>query len=390
MSEKTSPAEEPDAVGLLAIASALPERVLNNDYWRRRHPDMVEQAEQRIWMWQRPVDWDEGSRAFNLEMAPYLRDPFRGGRLRHVLAPDEKIRTFELEAARSALDAAGLAIEDVDLLISSSLLSDQPGIGNAAFLAQELGHRGAAWNLESACASTVVALETATALIRAGQFRRALILTSCAYSRATNEDDPIAWSVGDGATAWLLGPVAAGFGVLGCHQVHTGDTLDAVSYQVDFDDAGQPRLRMRTGRGAAQILRDTSERYLRACVDGALSRAGVELGAIDHFVFNTPLAWYGRFCARVLGIDPARALSVYPLFSNVGPCLPGLTLHHAAAWQSYRPGDLILIYSVGSVSSCAATVMRWGDVALAPLPTAATLATLQAHETIAEATFAVA
>jgi hypothetical protein len=39
-----------------------------------------------------------------------------------------------------------------------------------------------------------------------------------------------------------------------------------------------------------------------------------------------------------------------------------------------------LVYSVGSVSSCAATVMRWGDVALAPLPTAATAGTLQALE----------
>jgi 3-oxoacyl-[acyl-carrier-protein] synthase-3 len=369
-----------EGVGLLAVASSFPRTLLGNEYWRDRHPEMVAQAEQKIWMWKRPADFTEGSRNFNLAMEPYLRDPFRGARQRRVLAPGEKVLGLEADAARQALAAAKLDVLDVDLLIASSLLPDQPGIGSAAFLARELGLRGAAWNLESACSSTVLALETAAALVRAGQYRRVLVVTSCAYSRATCEDDPIAWGIGDAATAWLVGAVPAGQGLLGGYSVHSADTNDAVAYHVELDDLGQGRLRMRTGRAAAQLLRDTSERYLHECVFGALQRAGLELWEIDHWVFNTPLAWYSSFCARSLGIDPAKALSVYPLYGNVGPCLPGVTLHHAATWRQYRPGDLVLLYSVGSVSSCAATIVRWGDVALAPLPGGASLELLERLE----------
>lgn len=357
-----------DAVGLLAVASALPKRLLDNDHWRRHHPDLVAQAEQKIWMWKRPTDFSEGSTLFNLEMEPYLRDPFRGTRQRRVLAAGDRILDLEVAAAREALEVAGVDASEVDLLISSALLSDQPGIGSAAFLAQALGLQGAAFNLESACASTVIGIETAAGLVRAGQYRKVLVVTSCAYSRATREDDPIAWGVGDAATAVLVGHVEDGIGLLGTFSVNSAETNPAVSYQVELDDLGKPYLRMRTGRAAAQLLRDTSEQFLHECVAGALVQSGVELGEIDHFVFNTPLAWYARFCARSLQVDPARTLSVYPLYANVGPCLPGLTLHHAASWRGYRRGDLVLVYSVGSVSSCAAAVIRWGDVRLGRLP----------------------
>lgn len=369
-----------EAVGLLSVASALPKRLLENDHWRRHHPDLVAQAEQKIWMWKRPTDFTEGSTLFNLEMEPYLRDPFRGTRQRRVLADGEKVLGLEAAAAREALAAAEVDVSEVELLISSALLSDQPGIGSAAFLAQELGLSGAAFNLESACASTLIGIETAAGLVRAGAYRKVLVVTSCAYSRATRDDDPIAWGVGDAATAVLIGHVEEGHGLLGTFSVNSAETNPAVSYQVELDELGKPYLRMRTGRAAAQLLRDTSEPFLHQCVAGALVQSGVELGEIDHFVFNTPLAWYASFCAKSLQVDPARTLSVYPLYANVGPCLPGLTLHHAAAWRNFKKGDLVLIYSVGSVSSCAAAVIRWGEVALGSLPEGASLELLEELE----------
>jgi 3-oxoacyl-[acyl-carrier-protein] synthase-3 len=43
-------------------------------------------------------------------------------------------------------------------------------------------------------------------------------------------------------------------------------------------------------------------------------------------------------------------------------------LHHAASHGLVRPDDLVLVSSVGSVSTAGAVVMRWGDVGLGPLP----------------------
>ncbi|MEE8525663.1 MAG: 3-oxoacyl-[acyl-carrier-protein] synthase III C-terminal domain-containing protein [Thermoanaerobaculia bacterium] len=368
------------SIGLESVAVSTPERVLTNDHWRSRYPQQVREAENRLWMWKKPMEWTEGSEAFNREMARYVGDPFRGARERRYLPAGDTALSLESAAARQALDAAGLGPGDVDLLICSSFLPDAAGVGGAAFLARELGLRGAAWNLESACSSSLIALQTACSLIAAGQHRRVLVVTSCTYSRAIDEDDPISWGVGDAATAMVVGAVEEGTGVLGSHQVHSGDTCDTVAYHLEVDGDGKPRMRLRTASNTAQVLRGTSERYLKECCYGAAKKAGVDLADVDHFVFNTPLAWYARFCSRALGVDGERTLSVYSLYANAGPALMGLNLLHAAHWREFSPGDLVLLYTVGSVSSCGAAVMRWSDVKLGSLPAGASLAKLEAYE----------
>ena len=358
--------------GLQSLAIAFPDRKLDNGHWRKLHPELVAQAEQKIWMWKRPTNWDEGSRLFNEEMEPFLQDPFRGSRERRVLSPGATALDLEADAARQCLDATGVAAEDVDLLICSSFLPDSHGIGGATPLARELGLEGAAWNLESACSSALIAFQTASSLVATRQHRRVLVVTSCTYSRATREDDPIAWGIGDAATAMLVGE-CENAGILGFHTVHSADTNDAVAYHLEAGDDGKPWLRMRTGRHAAKLLRETSERFLLECAHGAADRAGMDLADVDHFIFNTPLAWYGAFCARVLGVPSEKTLSTYPLYANVGPCLMGTNLLHAAHWHNIQPGQTVLLYTVGSVSSCAAAIVRWGDVALGELPTDASL-----------------
>lgn len=368
------------SVGLRSVGVCVPDRVLTNDHWRRNHPDTVAEAESRIWMWKKPVDWSEGSEAFNREMAPYLHDPFRGARQRRFVAPGTTALELETAAARDALDAAGLEPGDVDMLICTSFLPDEAGIGGATFLARELGLECGAWNLESACSSTLIAFQTACSLVTSGQCRNVLVATSCCYSRVTEKDDPISWGVGDAASALVVGPVADGVGFLGGHTVHSAATCGAVAYHLEPGADGRPRFRLRTGQNAAQLLRENSERYLLECCHGALDRAGVEIGEIDRLVVNTPLAWYAAFCARALGVDRGRTLSVYPLYANVGPALLGLNLLHAAHWKEFAADDLVLLYTVGSVSSCSAAVVRWGDVALGPLPRGVTYETLQALE----------
>jgi 3-oxoacyl-[acyl-carrier-protein] synthase-3 len=368
------------SIGLKSVGVSVPDRVLTNDHWRRHHPQLVSEAEERIWMWKKPTQWTEGSEAFNREMAPYVKDPFRGAMERRFLKPGESSLTLEVKAATDAIEAAGLEPEDVDLLICTSFLPDSTGIGGATFLARELGLRGGAWNLESACSSGLIAFRTACSLVASGQHENVLVVTSCTYSRVTVEDDPISWGIGDAATAMVVGEVEEGAGLLGSHTVHSADTCGAVAYHLELGEDGEPYFRLRTGKTAAKLLRSTSERYLKECTDRALEEAGVELADVDHFVFNTPLAWYSKFCARALGVDVGRTLSVYPLYANVGPALLGLNLLHAAHWRKFVPGELVLMYTVGSVSSCCATVVRWGEVGLGPLPRGVTLHRLQELE----------
>lgn len=351
--------------GIKTLAIHVPEDDRTNDHYRSRCGDVVRALEEKANAFAAAGEGPPPSDAFTKTMLPYLGDPFRGTVRRRILAPGKKALDLEVAAARDALRGAAMSPNDVELLITSSFLPDQVGIGNAVYLARELGMHGAAWNLETACSSSIVGFETAAALVRSGQYANVLVVASCTYSRVLDEQNPLAWQVGDGAGAFVVGRVPVNEGFLGKKVLHTGSTCGAFFYELALDD-GAPVVRMGADREGQKLLRDASEVCLRDCTDGALRDAGLRLEDIDWFVFNTPMAWFVDFAVAVLEFDRARTLDTYPFVANAGPALMPINLFLAASSGKIRPGDRVLLYSMGGVSSAAAVVMRWGDVALGP------------------------
>ena len=359
-------------VGIRALALAFPDVVRTNDHFRQGHPQVVAEAEQkslnRVWS---PHKTTEGERDFfTEEMAPFLGDVFRGTEERRVLGPGQSSFDLELRAARDVLAAAHLQPGDVDLMLCTAFFPRTLGVGDAAYLSRALELRGASWNFESACSGALVGLQTASGLVRAGEYRNALVVVSCNYSQVVSDGDSLGWTCGDGAAAFLVGPTDAGTGTLGFKVTHTGQSCGSMYLEISAEPGEVPRTLMKATPEAGKLIKRVSETSLRASCQGACEAAGVRLEDIDFFIFNTPVAWYASFCARLLGVSPERTINTYPLYANTGPVLMPTNLYHAAQAGMIKPGDLVLAYTIGSVASVGAVVMRWGDVALGPSPVA--------------------
>jgi 3-oxoacyl-[acyl-carrier-protein] synthase-3 len=355
-------------VGIRSLALSLPSIRRTNDYYREKYPDLVAQAEQKSLAKLFSLTGSTPSNEFDLEMVPYLKDPFRGTVERWVLGPGESSLTLEERAAREALDAAKLSPDDVDLMLVASVWSEKIGLGDAAFLARKLGLQGAAWNLDATCGSTPIALQTACALIRAGEYRNVLVVISCTYSRYFDEDDTMSWFMSDGAGAIVVSSLETNQGILGTKTVHAGALCDVVFPKLTLDAQGNPQVRMKLCKEANKVTRETAVGFLRTCCEGAIAAAGVTFEQIDFFVFNTATAWFASFCTRVLGIEPERTINLYPQYANIGPLLTVANLYHAAQLGKIRENDLVLIYGFGAAGAASASVMRWGNVALASAP----------------------
>ncbi len=357
-------------VGLRSLAVAFPELVRTNELLRRRFPEVVEQAEQRrlAEVWSEASLGERAQAEYDEPFRKFLDDPFRGTVARRVLEPGARALDLEIDGATRAIAAAGLGVGDVDLILMCSFQPDQPGIGNAAFLAKALGTRCPAWNLEAACTSATVGFQTAASLVRGGEARHVLVVVSSTYSRTYELDDTFGWFLGDGCIAFIVGEEREGRGYLGSHMINTSDTCGTFWYRMVHDEARGSWLKIENDERAGGVLRDTAAPNLVSCVEGAAKAAGVAVSDIDFFAFNTPTAWYSQFCTRTLGIDESRTIDNYPRYANIGPCLWATNLHHAAAQGRVAPDDLVLVYSVGSVSMAGAVVMRWGDVGVGPMP----------------------
>jgi 3-oxoacyl-[acyl-carrier-protein] synthase III len=353
-------------VSIRSLAINFPQTIRTNDYWLEKFPDLFAKTRQREVRRTPATDLipiPSGIDLWLQEVTPFLADPFRGSVQRRVVAGDESSLMLEAQAARSALAAANLTAADVDLAIVCSLFPSDVGPGLATYLAQQLGLSCPAWNLESTCASALIALQTAQAFVRSGTYRQILIVVSHIGSQAVDDADTLSWSMGDGAAAMVIGADRSNRGILSMQIVPTIATCGAYTHELTIDADGNSRIQTGTGENVSSLA-VTAADTVRECCQSAVAAAGMSLDRIDYFAFNTPTAWYASVCAKALGIDLERVIDLYPTYANIGPVFPLANLYHAAANGKIRPDDLVLVYANGAGATAAAMVMRWGDVAL--------------------------
>jgi 3-oxoacyl-[acyl-carrier-protein] synthase-3 len=360
-------------IGIQSLAVHYPNTLRCNEHLQKPNPGLVQKVECQQVRWLLPQqDVRPNLDSYEREMAKFAADPFGGGAERHVLVPGETTLDLEISAATEALSAAGLGPGDIDLVLVSSFLPNQIGLGNAALLARELGISAPAWNIESASSGGLVALQNAAALIAAGQYEKILVVVSCSYSRVADEASLLSWIMSDGAGALVVGRVPEGSGFLGFNLVSTAALNDTLSVEPIIKSDNQISFQFKeVAAGAAEAdpsIRDAAGPALRDCCEGAARAAGVSITDIDFFVFSTQQAWFPAFCARILGVDGSRTVNTFSFYGNVGPAVMTANLYHAVQSGKIRDRDLVLLLTVGVASTAGAIVMRWGEVALGPPP----------------------
>jgi 3-oxoacyl-[acyl-carrier-protein] synthase III len=130
-----------------------------------------------------------------------------GIRERHIAAPHEATSDLAAQAGRRALELAGVAPEEVDMIIVGTVTGDTPTPACATFVQEKLGARNAfCFDVGAACAGSLYGLTIADQFIRNGTVKRALVIGAETLSRYvdwTNRETCVLF--GDAAGAILLG-----------------------------------------------------------------------------------------------------------------------------------------------------------------------------------------
>lgn len=129
-----------------------------------------------------------------------------GIRARHFAAPDVCSSDLGLEAAKNALQAAGLQASDIDLIIVATSTPDMVFPSAACILQNKLGIAGCpAFDIQAVCSGFVYALTVADAMIRTGSATKALVVGAEVFSRILDFSDRTTCVLfGDGAGAVVL------------------------------------------------------------------------------------------------------------------------------------------------------------------------------------------
>jgi 3-oxoacyl-[acyl-carrier-protein] synthase III len=254
-----------------------------------------------------------------------------------------------IEAGRQALENAGLAPTDIDMVLLATTTPDAMVPATSATVQDGLGIPGGAFDLNAACAGFVYGLVTAAGLIAVGA-KRVLLIGCDTLTRITDWDDrTMAVLAADGAGAVVVEAVE-GPGDLMSWNLHADGSL---RHLLMCDHGGYLYMDGReVFRKAVRIVVDSAEE--------AIADAGLTTDQIDYFVPHQANLRIIQAAGTRLGIPEEKTAVVIDRYGNTSSSTVPLALHDAVETGNISKGDTLLFSGFGGGMTWASAVLRWG------------------------------
>lgn len=285
---------------------------------------------------------------------------------RRVMADGQVTSDLCVEAARRALARAGVAAEELDLIVVASDTPDYLSPGTASAVQHKLGAaRAGTFDVNCACASWVTALDTgAKAIVADAEYRRVLVIGAYAMSRFLDwKDKRTATLFADGAGAVVLG-ASDRPGVLAAKLAAVGEYHDALGIYTG-GSAHPATVEQVAAHGPphVQFVRRfpstfNTERWPEL-VRATLQKAGLGLADVSLFLFTQLNLRTIEAVMDVLGAPRGKAHWIMDKWGYTGSaCIP-MALDDAYDQGRIKPGDVVMMCASGGGISMAAAAIRW-------------------------------
>ena len=281
-----------------------------------------------------------------------------GIRQRHIAAPGEATSDLALNAARAALEAAGIGAHDVDLIIVATTTPAMVVPSTACILQEKLGAtRGAAFDVQAVCSGFVYALAIADRMLVSGMARNALVIGAEVYSRILDWNDRATCVLfGDGAGAVVLVPSAEpGILTAKLHADGSHAGILCVPGQVQHGKVtGTPFLRMDGGqvfKFAVKVLAEVAEEALASCHMSA--------GQIDWLIPHQANIRIMDATARKLHLPLEKVIVTVDRHGNTSAASIPLALDAAVRDGRIRRGQHVMLLGVGGGFTWGSVFLRW-------------------------------
>ncbi len=284
-----------------------------------------------------------------------------GIRARYIAGEGETTATLGADAARKALEAAGIAASAIDLIVLATATPDQTFPASATKIQAVLGIDDCiAFDVAAVCSGFLYALSVAESMIRGGSAAHALVIGSETFTRLLDWDDRGTCVLfGDGAGAVVLGAVDSsvdgGRGVLATRLHADGRHNDLLYVDGGPSTTGTVgKLRMK-GR---EVFRHAVTN-LAAVLTETLGAAGLTTADIDWVVPHQANARILDATAKKLGLDPAKLVVTVAEHANTSAASVPLALDQAVRDGRIQPGQLVVLEAMGGGFTWGAAAIRW-------------------------------
>ncbi len=277
---------------------------------------------------------------------------------RHFAADGEMASDLAMHASRKAIEAAGMSVDEIDLVIVATTTPDQIFPSTACILQDKLGIRqGAAFDVQAVCSGFVYALNTADLFIRSGQARNALVVGTEVLSCLLNwKDRTTCVLFGDGAGAVVLQRSETP-GILSAKLHADGSYRDMLSAEGSIRNGaivGDPYMKM-DGKAVFKF----AVKVLSEVVEEVLADNKMQGADIDWLVPHQANIRIMEATAKKLGMSMDKVVVTVAHHGNTSAASIPLALDTAVRDGRIQPGQHVLLEAVGGGFTWGAILLRW-------------------------------
>lgn len=289
-----------------------------------------------------------------------------GIRERHIAAAGETLTSYALEAARQAMDRAGVTAEQLDGIIFATVTPDHRLPSAACDIQAALGATQAwAFDVVAACSGWLFGLTVGEALMRSGSGDIVLVIGAEKLSSIVDYTDrSTAILFGDGAGAAVLKRNAGdGRGILASYMgadgrlasllhIPGGGAADPLSVELLDDKRHMVKMAGREVFKAAVLAMSRS-------ADEAIARAGLAPDAIDLLIPHQANLRIIEATAKHAGIPMDKVMVNLERYGNTSSASIPLAVAQAHDEGRLKPGMIVMLVSFGAGFTWGSVVIRW-------------------------------
>jgi 3-oxoacyl-[acyl-carrier-protein] synthase-3 len=280
-----------------------------------------------------------------------------GIRSRYIASEGETTASLAADAARKALDQAGIDPSDIGLIVLATATPDQTFPSSATKVQAALGINDCiAFDVHAVCTGFLYALSVADSMLRSGSANKALVIGAETFSRILDwEDRATCVLFGDGAGALVLGAEQTDGGILATKLHADGRHNDLL-----FVDGGPSttgtvgKLRMK-GR---EVFRHAVVN-LADVMGEVLESAGLSSGDVDWVVPHQANARILDATAKKLGRPAEKVVVTFDQHANTSAASVPLAFDTAVRDGRIKRGDVVVLEAMGGGFTWGAAVLRY-------------------------------
>ena len=281
-----------------------------------------------------------------------------GIKARHFAAPDVTSSDLAFEAAKRAIEAAGLQAADIDLIIVATSTPDMVFPSVACILQHKLGIAGCpAFDVQAVCSGFIYALTIADAMIKTGTASKALVVGAEVFSRILDFSDRTTCVLfGDGAGAVVL-EASETPGILASDLHADGKHVDILSVPGHVSGGqvlGSPLLQM-DGQAVFKLAVGVLEKTARA----ALAKANLLETDIDWLIPHQANLRIMHSTAKKLKLPLEKLIVTVDQHGNTSAASIPLALDEAVRSGKVKKDDIVMLEGVGGGFTWGAVLLKY-------------------------------